>query len=304
MALKRIIPQWILARRRAMVLGILLAVVLAYGIFEINRKPWFLPTLAMAVRTPPSQWQRSHAMPKFKGVYERDGCQYLPGGETEKDDFDVTEFRLEPGQIFHGIGREHFSHLIEPTFVSAEQADEWLPDQGRVLAVGVGEEVKVYPVDLLLSHEVVNDVVGGRPVFAAYCILADLGTVYECQYEDQVFTFATSSYTYADPEVWEGRNAFLLWDRETESLWWPPLGKAVSGSMIDAPMKVLDQDLWAQTTWGELKAKHPEALVLQAGQGFNPPTKWPQLESPPEVAQSEAPETEAIAPHWGENVVL
>jgi hypothetical protein len=35
-------------------------------------------------------------------------------------------------------------------------------------AVPPSEEIKVYPVSLLVRHEVVNDVVAGRPIFAAY----------------------------------------------------------------------------------------------------------------------------------------
>ena len=63
----------------------------------------------------------------------------------------------------------------------------------------------------------VNDVVGGKPIMAAYCELADLGAIYDRVLDDKVYTFALSGYTYFDPEVWDGMDGFVLWDREPKA---------------------------------------------------------------------------------------
>ena len=173
-------------------------------------------------------------------VFEKDGRRYLWGGKEESWHFDITTFRLDPSRLHHGKGREHFQSLIQPEFVTAKQADEWLEDDKRVLAVKIGKEVKAYPLDILLRHEVVNDIVGGRPILASYCILARFAAVYDRRLYDHDFTFGVSGYTYFDPDYQDGRDAFVLWDRETESLWWPVIGKAVSGPMIDRQMKFLN----------------------------------------------------------------
>lgn len=238
-------------------------------------------------------------------VIEEDGRRYLWAGEDKQEHFDITEFRLKPQQLNYGLGREAFPALLKPEFMSAEEADQWFPQDSRVLAVKVNDQVKVYPVDLLVRHEVVNDEVGGRPIFAAYCILADLGAVYDRKIGQHTLTFAVSGYTYADSGVWDGRDAFVLWDRDTESLWWPPLGKAVSGPLIDQPMKVLESALWSQTTWGQVKSEHPRALVLKPGQDLDRPTKWPKLATTPSTTQPAAPSSaSAIAPRWGQNTGL
>ena len=212
-------------------------------------------------------------------VIERDdGTRLLHGGEDAAMHFDISTFRLDPANLNYGIGREAFPALIEPKFISAAEASEWLGPDDRVLAVRIENEVRVYPVELLIRHEVVNDVVAGVPIFAAYCILADLGAVYDRRLGDHTLTFALSGYTYADPDVWDGRDAFVLWDRETESLWWPPIGKAVSGALVDQRLKLLDETQWSPTTWGDIVEKHPHAMVLQRGQDFERPANWPGLD--------------------------
>ncbi len=230
-----------------------------------------------------------------------DGTRLLPGGEDESMHFDVTTFRLEPANLKYGIGREAFPALIEPEFVSADEASEWLRSDERVLAVRIKDEVRVYPIDLLNAHEVVNDVVAGVPIFAAYCVLADLGAVYDRRLGDHTLTFALSGYTYADPNVWDGLDAFVLWDRETESLWWPPAGKAVSGPLVDRPLRLLDESHWSQTTWGQIAEKYPHAQVLERGQDFERPTDWPGLDPAPAESVAESTGEAAVAPRWGEN---
>lgn len=229
-------------------------------------------------------------------VLERDGRRYLFGGALDHEHFDITTFRLDPDKLHYGLGREVFPALITPQFETASQASAWLHDQDKVLTVKVNGTVRVYPTRLLMRHEVVNDIVEGIPIFAAYCVLADLGAVYDRRVSGQTLTFGVAGYTYADPLVWDGRDAFVLWDRETESLWWPPIGRAVSGVLLDRPLPLLSEKLWSQTTWGKTKEQHPDAQVLQPGQPFTPPVEWPRLQTSQFTCGSEG--QPQIAPRW------
>lgn len=237
-------------------------------------------------------------------VIEEDGKTWLWGG-SENEHFDITNLILNPDQFHYGIGREQFPALTDPAFVTAEKANAWLPDEARILGVQVNNQVKVYPIDLLIRHEVVNDTIAGHPIAACYCILADLGAVYSRQYENHILTFALSGYTYFDKPVWDGRDAFVFWDRETESLWWPPIGKAVSGPLEGVQLKVLKPEYWAQTTWGEFKKKYPQPLVLQRNQGFTPPKDWPTFDDETiKKLMEQDNDTLSIAPRWGENPII
>ncbi|MDN5204500.1 DUF3179 domain-containing (seleno)protein [Fulvivirgaceae bacterium BMA10] len=229
--------------------------------------------------------------------FEKEGRKYLYGGEREDQHFDITGYTLKDEQFHYGIGREKFPALLEPNFISVEIADSIFSDEDRFLLLKIGEDARAYSIKDLEHHEVVNDMVNGKPVMAAYCILADLGAIYDRTLGDKVFTFALSGYTYYDEEVWDGLDGFVMWDRETESLWWPLIGKAVSGAMQGTDMKVLDEQLWSQTTWGIIKEKNPQAMVLEPGQDFERPATWAKYED----IQPISSEGKGIAPRWGEN---
>lgn len=151
----------------------------------------------------------------------------------------------------------------------------------------------------------VNDVVNGQPVMAAYCILADLGVVYHRVIEGREFTFALSSYTYYDPEVWDDMDGFVFWDRETESTWWPLIGKTVSGPLLETPLTVYSKENWSQTTWGEIKSEYQELKVLKPGQTMEAPESWPKYADLIEGSGFKVKNNAAdIAPRWGENKSL
>jgi hypothetical protein len=211
-------------------------------------------------------------------ILQRDGKVFLWGGKDPSWDFHASDLDFDLRRLHFGLGRENFPALFQPQFQSRREADLWLPDTARVLLVEIGGDVRVYPHRLMLRHEVVNDVVGGVPVFAAYCILSDLGAIYERTYGGHVFTFALSGFTYNDPAVFGGRDGFILWDRDTESLWWPLIGKAVSGPMKDIPLQIYDESTWASTSWATVKSRFENPLVLAPGQELSPPTAWPRVD--------------------------
>lgn len=291
-------------RRRRLLLGGLACLVGVYAVLALV-SPRFLANSragwAWLFGTNPGVFDEPRILAPEDMVLSIRGRPYLNGGGRRRDHFDITEFRLDPANLHYGLGREYFKALIEPEFLPHDDLIEWYHAHTKVLLVEIGDDARIYPIPWIRLHEVVNDVVGGVPIFAAYCILADLGAVYDRRLTNEItLTFALSGYTYRDPEVWEGRNAFVLWDRDTESLWWPPLGRAVSGPLIDAPLKLLHETQWDQTTWGEAIAKRPDALVFKPRQEFDPPRRWPALDVDDlESLSFDSTSPNAIAPRWG-----
>lgn len=242
--------------------------------------------------------KRSYPVASEHGkFFEADGRKYLYGGEDSLQHFDVTGYTLEDDQFHFGIGREKFPALLKPEFISMGEADSVFADTVRFLLLNMDGVRKAYSIKDLTRHEVVNDEVNGKPIMAAYCILADLGAIYDRTMVGKDFTFALSGYTYYDDEVWDGMDGFVLWDRETESLWWPLIGEAVSGPMKGAKMKVLEEEYWIQTTWGEIKDSYDDVQVLEPGQDYERPKGWVKYDDIQLVNE----DNKSIAPRWGEN---
>lgn len=248
-----------------------------------------------------STWIREYYLGQesvgMRRITREDGRVLLWDGVDPDAMFDITTFDLDPRRLKYGIGREAFPALYEPRFVSGGEVSGWLEDEARVLAVSIAGETRVYPLRLLMQHEVVNDEIDGIEFFAAFCVLADLGAVYQRQYGEHALTFALSGYTYSEPDIWEGMDAFVLWDRETESLWWPLHGRAVSGPLHGTPLQLLDEAYWSQTTWGEVREADPDAIVLRGNQRMTVPSQWPMFdEQTIEQVQEDGPAE--LPPRW------
>ena len=209
--------------------------------------------------------------------FTTDGQELLYGGKDSTQHFQVHNLSLKKKQFHYGIGREAFPALLSPEFISLEAADTIWHDSTRFLVAYSGNEVKAYSIKDLTRHEIVNDSLDGRPIMAAYCILADLGAIYERTYGDHVLTFGLSGYTYYDQNVWGGLDGFVWWDRETESLWWPLIGKGISGKLKDVKLIEMNEANWKDLTWGELKESFPKAIVLKSGQDFERPKNWTKI---------------------------
>ncbi|MEO9483576.1 MAG: DUF3179 domain-containing (seleno)protein [Ekhidna sp.] len=233
----------------------------------------------------PEKKQRPIAVDNGK-IFTAGSQKMLYGGQDSAQHFDITNNELKDEQFHYGIGREVFPALLDPEFITVSAADSQWHDTTRFLVAYAGDEVKAYAVPDLTRHEVVNDSLNGKPIMAAYCILADLGAIYDRQYGDKTLTFALSGYTYFDENVWDGLDGFVFWDRETESLWWPLIGRAVSGPLKGVQLLEMDKQYWKDTDWATVKEKYPSAQVMQSGQDFERPNAWPALTDVSEIVET------------------
>lgn len=78
---------------------------------------------------------------------------------------DTREIR--PGNPRARQPKDLIPAIFRPEHVPAREAG-WLRADRRVLGVAINGEARAYPLFVLEGHEVVNDVVGGRPVAPNY----------------------------------------------------------------------------------------------------------------------------------------
>lgn len=199
-----------------------------------------------------------------KGLYyEMDDNSFLWAGTDTSTHFEITDWSLNTCNLKKGLGREAFYALTDPDYELLSETTTNYPDTSRAVIVRYNNTVKVFPYQILIRHETVNEVVDGEPIMVVYCFLADLAAVYNREFCGQTLTFGVSGYTYRDPNAFDAKESFILWDRNSESLWWPISDQAVSGVYQGETMEKYNRGRWGLTNFGDIRRRYPNALVLK-----------------------------------------
>ncbi len=145
--------------------------------------------------------------------------------------------------------------IDEPRWLPPGDVD-WLAPDESVLAVELDGVVHLYPIQIMLWHEIVNDVVGDTPVTVTYCPLCNSAVAVDRRLGDEVLDFGTSGALY--------HSALVMYDRQTESLWTHFDGRSVVGDHRGAELEIVA----VQTvSWSEATQRWPDALVLDRPTG-------------------------------------
>ncbi len=83
-----------------------------------------------------------------------------------------TDFRFKTVDFFEIRGggpiKDGIRSIDEPRFESVESASRWLADWEPVQIASINGDHRAYPVQIMIFHELVNDVVGGEPIVVTY----------------------------------------------------------------------------------------------------------------------------------------
>ncbi len=105
-----------------------------------------------------------------------------------------------------GPPRDGIRPLDRPTFITQDEGDEWLSALEPVISFEMNGEQRAYPLQILIWHEVVNDVVGGVPVTVTFCPLCNSAIVFERTVDGRVLDFGTSgNLRNSDLVMWDRR---------------------------------------------------------------------------------------------------
>lgn len=147
--------------------------------------------------------------------------------------------------------------IDEPTFLQPSEVD-FLQENEPVLALDIDGDVRAYPVQILMWHEIVNDTVAGIPVAVTYCPLCNSALAYERRVDDKVVEFGTSG------SLWN--SALVMYDRQTETLWSHFTGQAIVGELTGTELETYPV---ATVPWGVWRNANPDGLVLSRDTGFD-----------------------------------
>jgi hypothetical protein len=150
-----------------------------------------------------------------------------------------------------GAPKDGIPAIDSPSFVSASEAD--LTDADVVFGLVDGDVVRAYPQRILVWHEIVNDVVGGRNVAVTYCPLT--GTA---------MGFLRGDTTFGVSGMLVNSN-LVMYDRASESWWSQMLGRAIDGERAGSSLREFHV-VW--TRWGRWRRAHPDTEVLSRDTGY------------------------------------
>ncbi len=158
-----------------------------------------------------------------------------------------------------GPGKDGIPAIDEPKLVAVDEVD-FLEDREPVIELEVDGEARAYPIQILMWHEIVNDVAGGVPVAVTFCPLCNTAIVFDRRVDGETLDFGTTGNL---------RNSDLvMYDRQTESWWQQFGGEALVGDLTGAELKQLPSRIVA---WAEFRRDHPGGRVLSRDTGHSRP---------------------------------
>ncbi len=156
-----------------------------------------------------------------------------------------------------GPGKDGIPALTTPEVVSASQGDAFLNANDLVVGVVISGEARAYPHNVFWWHEIVNDVLGGKPIVVSFCPLTGSAMVHDPVIGGSTLNFGVSGLLFD--------NNLIMFDRATDSLWAQMRVGSICGDFAETKLKLLPI---VQSTWKAWKELHPETTVVSFNTGF------------------------------------
>ena len=186
-------------------------------------------------------------------------AQQMPTWEFPKTDFDRRIVDLSE-IMSGGPPRDGIPAVDLPRYVSTEVAAEWLDPDEPVIAVESGGEARAYPLQILIWHEIANDVLGGTPISVTFCPLCNSAIVFDRRLDGAVLDFGTTGRLR--------RSDLVMYDRQTETWWQQLTGAGIIGEHAGRELVRLPA---AVVAWNDFHTGYPDATVLSRETGHARP---------------------------------
>lgn len=162
---------------------------------------------------------------------------------------------LAESAVSGGPSKDGIPSIDEPRFVSVSDAT-FLSGDEPVFGLVRGGEVRAYPQQVLVWHEIVNDTIGDERIAVTYCPLTGTVVGFTGLPDRPGLTFGTTGRLV--------NSNLLMYDRETDSEWPQILGTAISGELYGQRLRTVGL-VWS--SWRAWRALHPQTTVLSTDTG-------------------------------------
>lgn len=204
--------------------------------------------------------------------------------QGERIPFDTSQWKTDfkkhsvpLSEIFSGgPPKDGIPAIDKPAFDSVAAADKWLKPKEPVILFERNGDVRAYPLQILIWHEIVNDKVGGVPATITFCPLCNTAIAFDRRLDGRVLDFGTTgNLRFSD---------LVMYDRQTESWWQQITGEAIVGELTGKRLTYLPAQI---ISWETFKSNFPQGKVLNRDTGHyrsygrNPYVGYDNIESSP-----------------------
>ena len=172
----------------------------------------------------------------------------------------VPAVQSDDNRLYRVLPSDAIRAIDTPEFEPAEQADRVMANEELVIGLVGERERRAYSTWQLDRYEIVNDVFEGRPIAVTWCPLCGTGVVYDRTVGSRTLTFGVSGMLF--------RDALVMFDRETDTLWTHVDGQAIKGPLGGQTLVPVAA---VHATWKQWKTMYPDSQVLKKPSGFGSP---------------------------------
>ncbi len=176
---------------------------------------------------------------------------------------DFSKSNVPFDEIFSGgVPKDGIPPIDNPRFAPIAEVDRLYKGTEPVITVNINGAARAYPLGILMTHEIVNDELGGKPITVTFCPLCNSAIVFDRLVDGKVYDFGVSGKL---------RNSdLIMWDRQTQSWWQQFTGEGIVGEHTGTLLTMLPVRV---ESFDKFKERFPQGDVLvspRGGSGFNP----------------------------------
>lgn len=168
---------------------------------------------------------------------------------------DTSRHTIALSEITLVLPKGAFPKIDYPDFLGKEEGLKAFFIHEPVISIEIEGQAKAYPLNMLTTHEISNDTLGGVPILATYCPLCNSGVVYDrrllWQGKKEVLEFEVSGMLR--------KSDMVMMDTRSESLWQQLMGEAIVGEYSGAMLETLPSLILSVE---EFFSAYPEGMIL------------------------------------------
>jgi len=154
-----------------------------------------------------------------------------------------------------GPPKDGIPAIDNPVFIPVSKVTN-LKDTEPVIGVEINGVARAYPLQILIWHEIVNDVVVGVPIAVTFCPLCNTSLVFERRLTipgkgEVTLDFGTTGKLR--------KSDLVMYDRQSESWWQQFTGEAIVGELTGTTLKMIPVRI---ESFAKFRSRNPDSQIL------------------------------------------